>query len=211
MNTTSLDYFIGTVSWNNKDNKTTKLIVKNTSITINPSCLKRHSWNHGLSKTSHYPWHVWEDNAYIYNICVCIYIYTCNIHLMHFNETQFEGIILDLLCKTMYVKDLYLPPRKTILVEGQWIHYHFVRQALGSGQTSGSVRNHQSHLVQEQTCLDWEWCIYIYIYRRQICIYIQTTNMYIYIQTTNICVYIYISIYICTYIHSGQKWKYQCE
>ena len=53
---------------------------------------------------------------------------------MHFNENQFEGIILDVLCKTMYVKDLYLP-RKTILVEGQRIHYHFVRQAaLGLGK-----------------------------------------------------------------------------
>jgi hypothetical protein len=133
MNTTSLDYFIGTVSWNNKDNKTTKLIVKNTSITINPSCLIKtfiESWI--IIKTSHYPWHVWEDNAYMYNIFV--YIYTCNINLMHFNENQFEGIILDVLCKTMYVKDLYLP-RKTILVEGQRIHYHFVRQAaLGLGK-----------------------------------------------------------------------------
>jgi hypothetical protein len=89
MNTTSLDYFIGTVSWNNKDNKTTKLIVKNTSITINPSCLIKtfiESWI--IIKTSHYPWHVWEDNAYMYNIFVYIYIYM----QYQFNAFQWESV-----------------------------------------------------------------------------------------------------------------------
>ncbi len=138
-----------------------------------------------------------ESNAYIYYICIHMYIHVCTYTYIYIHHTYIHDgsviIFLYIYDGPLYFPSLYFFPR----------HYvHIYKAPSFSNYTSSRSSRYSLYSLYSP---------YTYVYT-YVCIYIRMyTHMYVYTYVCiHICMYIhtYVHIYICIHIHKSGKILY---